>query len=82
MEKRKPLDVKIVFDLMNKNNQPSAKIIIGGLDISSVVAKLNLTMSGGNMPIIELNLVPEKLDVSGKVKSFKTLKLLEDIDGE
>ncbi len=70
-------EVRIKYDLMK--DEPSGTIIVNNIDITSLVIECNINWKGGDMPEIELKIIPEKLDIHGKLRDLKTIKLLEEI---
>ena len=82
MKKEKNHEVKISYDLMSENGTTPGKVIIAGHDISDMVSSLKIDWNAGDLPIIKLKIVAEKLDVSGKIKDLKTIKFLENLEDE
>lgn len=64
MDLFKDSDKKILIDLSLKNGAKEPKVVIGDLDISSRVRGIKIAGGVGRIPSVELELLPEEVDIT------------------
>lgn len=60
----KDSDKKILIDLSLKNGAKDPKVVIGDLDISSRVKSIKIAGGVRRIPSVELELLPEDIDIT------------------